>query len=403
MTLMPGSLTNHRPTAWMQLFAISGMLTLAGHALEFAKPFGDFMVLPHDQPIPIWGRAEPGSEVTVNFANQSKSARCKDDGQWHLMLAAEKPSEAGRELRVTANDKRVVLKDILIGEVWLCSGQSNMDFPLSKAVGGNAEAATAGDFPAIRLHNLTGAPTDRRAYDAATLARLIPQDHFAGNWEVASASSAARISAIAWWTAKEIHLKKGIPIGVVENAVGGSGAEAWLPMETLKSRPEYKSLLGESWLSSSRVSAWARGRAKLNLGDHPTAMHPFKPGFLFDSGVRDWAYFPFAGVLWYQGETNAEIADERWNERMIVDLVTGWRAALKQKDLPFFMIQLPRIGGNDPLRAHWPEFRKAQTQAVKRLSGVRLIVTTDLGWDSPDVHPPDKKPVADRLAATILK
>jgi sialate O-acetylesterase len=131
-------------------------------------------------------------------------------------------------------------------------------------------------------------------------------------------------------------------------------------------------------------------------------MHPFRPGFLFESGVLAWSGFPFKGVLWYQGETNAEIPDAPWNERMIVDLVSGWRASLGQKDLPFFMVQLPRIGGNDPLRAYWPQFREVQARAAKRLPGVHLIVTRDLGWDSPDVHPPDKKPVADRLAAAIV-
>ncbi len=388
---------------WKLLIWIAGTLMQASHALEFARPFGDFMVLPHGRAIPVWGRAEPGTEITVNFGGQSESARCDDKGQWHLMLAAEKPSAIGREMSVKTSDQRQVFKDVLVGEVWLCSGQSNMNFPLSRAVGGKAEAAKADEFPAIRIFNLAGAPTDGRAYDAATLARLNPKDHFSGTWHIASETSASSLSALAWWTAKEIHLKKGIPIGIVENAVGGSGAEAWLPREVLMSRPDYKPLLDDRWLDSPKIGAWARGRAKLNLGPHLDAMHPFRPGFLFESGVREWAGFPFAGVMWYQGETNAEIADEAWNERMIEDLVTGWRTALKQKDLPFFMIQLPRIGGNDPLRAHWPQFRKAQENAAKDLPGVSLIVTQDLGWDSPDVHPPDKLPVAERLAKAILK
>ncbi len=389
--------------SWITIIWIGGLLTMATEALEFARPFGDSMVLPHGRPIPLWGRGEPGSEIKVEFAAQSKAVRCGADGQWQLTLAAEKPSADGREISVSASDERVALKDVLVGEVWLCSGQSNMDFPLAKAVGGKAAAAEAGKFPAIRLLNLTGAPTDTRVYDAEILTRLNPQDHFSGKWTVASESSAAGISAIAWWTAKAIHLGKNIPIGVVENAVGGSGAEAWLPLEVLKSRADYKPLVGDGWLDSAKVSTWARGRAKLNLGNQPTAMHPFRPGFLFESGVREWTRFPFAGVLWYQGETNAELADDRWNERLIQDLVTGWRAAFRQPDLPFFMVQLPRIGGNDPLRAHWPEFRSVQERVAKRIPNIHLIVTQDLGWDSPDVHPPDKLPVAERLAEGVLK
>lgn len=382
---------------------LGGPLTLTSPALEFARPFGDFMVLPHGQPVPVWGNGEPESEIRVSFAGRSQSTRCAANGQWRLLLDAEKPSAEGRELSVAANDQRVVLRDVLVGEIWLCSGQSNMDFPLAKAVGGRSEAAQAGNFPDIRLFDLTGAPTDKRVYDAATLARLNARDHFTGKWQVASESSASAVSALAWWTAKAIHLERNIPVGVVENAVGGSGAEAWIPREALESRADYQELLVAGWLDSPKISAWARGRAKLNLGGNPTAAHPFRAGFLFESGVREWAGFPLAGVLWYQGETNAEIADDRWNERLIQDLVTGWRTALKRRDLPFFMVQLPRIGGNDPLRAHWPQFRQVQARVAKRMQGVSLIVTEDLGWDSPDVHPPDKRPVAQRLADRILR
>jgi sialate O-acetylesterase len=387
----------------ISILSLSALLALAASAAEFARPFADSMILPHGRPIPVWGSGQPGEVVTVAFADQSQIARCGPDGRWQLTLTAEKPSASGRELVVSSIHGRVALKDVLIGEVWLASGQSNMDFPLGRAVGGKAAAAEAGNFPAIRLLNLTGAPTDTRVYSPEILARLTPHDHFTGNWAIASEASAGEISAIAWWTAKAIHLAKGIPIGVVENAVGGSGAEAWLSPEILKSRADYRPLLDDGWLESPQVSAWARGRAKLNLGNQPTANHPFRPGFLFESGVQEWSRFPFTGVLWYQGETNAELADERWNERMIQDLITSWRAAFKRPDLPFFMVQLPRIGGNDPLRAHWPEFRKVQARIAKRIPGVHLIVTEDLGWDSPDVHPPDKLPVATRLADEVIR
>lgn len=403
LALVLTSFTLTTMNCYISIIWIGVLLTVAAHGLEFSRPFGDFMVLPHGRSNPLWGRGEPGSEIKLEFAGQSKAARCGVDGQWQLTLDAENPSAEGRDMILSASDGLVVLKDVLVGEVWLCSGQSNMDFPLAKAIGGKAAAAEAVKFPAIRLLNLTGAPTDAQLYDSVTLARLNSKDHFTGKWAIASESSVAGISAIAWWTGHAIHISKGIPIGVVENAVGGSGAEAWLPLDVLKSREEYKPLLGDGWLESPKVSAWARGRAKLNLGDQPTSMHPFRPGFLFESGVREWTRFHFAGVLWYQGETNAELADDLWNERLIQDLVTGWRAAFHLPNLPFFMVQLPRIGGNDPLRANWPAFRNVQERIAKRIPNIHLIVTRDLGWDSPDVHPPDKKPVAERLAAEILK
>jgi sialate O-acetylesterase len=191
-------------------------------------------------------------------------------------------------------------------------------------------------------------------------------------------------------------------VGLIDNSVGGSGAEAWLPPEVLAARREYAELLGPAWGASERISGWARGRARLNLGGRPLD-HPFRPGFLFDSGVRWWRDFPLTGVLWYQGETNAEILDDAWNERLIIDLVAGWRERLTQPELPFVMVQLPRIGGDDPLRRGWPQFRAVQARAAAKLPKVSLIETLDLGWDSPDVHPPDKRPVGERLGAAAAK
>ena len=234
------------------------------------------------------------------------------------------------------------------------------------------------------------------------LARLNVRDHFEGRWERSSVTSASNFSAVAWWAGKLIHEDSGVPVGLVENAVGGSGTEAWLPMPVLKSRAAYREILAPAWYDSKKIGSWARGRARRNLGAHTEANHPFRPGFLFESGVRDFADFPFDGVLWYQGETNAEVEDMGWNTRLMIDLVEGWRDALRQKALPFYMVQLPRIGGNDPSRRFWPEYRKAQAEVAAKLDGVTLVITEDLGWDSPDVHPPDKLPVARRLAEAVL-
>lgn len=387
--------------AWLSL--IAGIVAAGGvQALDFARPFGDFMVLPHGVPCPVWGTGQPDAAVEVSFGAHRLEARCDAGGAWRVVLPPLEATATGATLTVRSGAVTRQLKDVLAGEVWLCSGQSNMDFPLGRAIGGREEAAMADDFPAIRLRNLTGAPTDDRTYGPETLARLTPQKHFHGSWTLATESSANSISAIAWWTAKAIHQARHMPVGIVENAVGGSGAEAWTPRESLAAEVGADGLLDHRWLDSPRIGAWARARAKRNLGDHLDAPHPYQPGFLFESGVRWWRGFPFTGVMWYQGESNAEVRDDRWNEALIVALVNGWRTALDQPRLPFFMVQLPRIGGNDPLRAHWPEFRNVQARAVNRLAHAHLITTQDLGWDSPDVHPPDKRPVAERLAAAIL-
>lgn len=380
------------PAAW----------AVAGGA-EFAPVFGDGMVLPHDRPIPVWGRGEVGEAVKVSFGAQQVAARCGVDGSWKVVLKAEAAAAVGRKLVLVGSHKTTELKDVLVGEVWMCSGQSNMDFPLGKAIGGKEEAAKAGNFSSIRLCSMTGVRTDHVVYQKSDCDRLKTEEFFHGRWEVATPASASAISAVGWWVARLVYESRGMPVGVIENAVGGSGAEAWLPIEVLRRRVEYQPLMGSLWLEHPKISGWARGRARRNLGSDITGNHPFKPGFLFESGVRPWVDFPFDGVLWYQGETNAEVADDGWNERMITDLIDGWRSVLGVKDLPFYMVQLPRIGGRDPLRAHWPEFRQVQARAAASRSGVHLVVTQDLGWDSPDVHQPDKLPIAKRIAASILE
>ena len=342
----------------------------------------------------------PSADVEVRFGADAASGRADAKGHWKIMLPPQKASSEAHDLEIRSGTEQVILRDVLVGEVWLCSGQSNMDFPLAKAVGGKQEAAQAKSFRAIRLMNLTGVHTQARKYNEAEQQRLTSDLFFTGTWQIASEKSALDFSAVAWWAGKTIHQSKGIPVGLIDNSVGGSGAEAWLPREVLEARKEYADLLGETWIDSERIGNWARGRAKLNLGGK-TGNHPFRPGFLFDSGVRWWRDFPLTGVMWYQGETNAEILDDAWNERLITDLVQGWRKVLEQPDLPFFMIQLPRIGGNDPLRRGWPQFRAVQANAAKKLNKVSLIETIDLGWDSPDVHPPDKRPVGERLGKAI--
>lgn len=373
------------------------------HAIDFGRPFGDHMVLPMAEEVPVWGSASPGAEVEVRFAEQTKRGIADRDGRWKVRLGPLVASADGRALVIRSQGSEKSCKDVLVGEVWFCSGQSNMDFPLARAVGGGKEATDADRFPAIRLCNLSAVPTGGRPFNDGELARLSEERLFEGRWSVASQKSAAAFSAVAWWAGKTIHRTKGVPVGLVDNSVGGSGAEAWLPRVTLESRDAYRELLEDSWMSSSRISEWARGRARLNLGDSGQVDHPFRPGFLFEAGVSWWRGFPLTGVLWYQGETNAEIHDDAWNERLITDLVLGWRKVLEQPELPFFMVQLPRIGGNDPLRQWWPQFREVQARAAGKLDGVELIVTEDLGWDSPDVHPPDKRPVGERLGKAVIQ
>lgn len=382
-------------------FLLAASIHAAGDELTMARPFGSHMVLPMNCPVPVWGTAPASTTVKLQFAGQHIETRTNTKGDWKVILKPMPASSESRVLRVEAGVASVELADTLVGVVWLFSGQSNMDFPLARATGGREEVSRT-EIPGIRLFDLQGVATDNRTYGEPDFDRLNEAGHFKGRWERAAPASAAKISAIAWWTARRLHDTTGVPVGMVENAVGGSGTEAWIPRAMIEKQPAYASLRGDDWAASDRFSAWARGRVAKNLGDRHNAQHPFRPGFLFESGVHWWNGFPFDGVVWYQGETNAELHDDAWNRRLLTDLVTGWRSELSSPGLPFVIIQLPRIGGNDPLRRWWPEYRAVQESVASSLPGVRLVKTADLGWDSPDVHPPDKLPVATRLAEAIL-
>ncbi|MFM2221685.1 MAG: hypothetical protein RLZZ553_1433 [Verrucomicrobiota bacterium] len=360
------------------------------------------MVLPHDVIVPVHGRATPGDKVHVRFDTQMHTTTCREDGTWMISLTAMKPNNRPEVMEIRSGIDRILLSDVLVGEVWLCSGQSNMDFPLQRAITGKEEMKRPTN-PRIRFCSLTGLATSPRAFREHDRLRMKPENFFQGTWQIDEPQTRGNHSAIAWWFAERRSHDTSVPVGIVENAVGGSGTEAWVSAEVLGSRPDYRDLLSDAWLDHPKVSPWARQRARQQIGALKNATHPFQPGFLYQSGIAWWRDFPFTAVIWYQGETNAEIPDIAWNSRLLEDLMTSWRRGLGQPSLPFFVIELPRIGGNDPLRQYWPQYREAQQLAIKKTTHAYRIVSMDLGWDSADVHPPDKKPLALRVAEEIKK
>jgi sialate O-acetylesterase len=375
---------------------------ITAQALEVARPFASHMVLPHDVIIPLHGRASAGSVVKVRFGAIVQTTICHPDGRWRLELPAMKANHQPMTLEISCGEDQMVLHDLLVGEVWLCSGQSNMDFPLQRAINGKEQLQRPAN-PMMRFHSLTGWATSAQAFQEQDRHRLREENFFQGTWQTDEPEARGAQSAVAWWFAEQRIRDTGRPVGIVENAVGGSGTEAWISPEMLQSRADYRDLLRESWIEHPKISSWARQRAKQQIGHMAHVSHPFRPGFLYQSGISWWRDFPFTAVIWYQGETNAEIPDMAWNSRLLQDLITSWRRGLGQPELPFFIIELPRIGGNDPLRQYWPEYRLAQQNAIKNTTHAYRVVSMDLGWDQPDVHPPDKKPLALRVAETVKK
>lgn len=385
------------------LLGCSGILSAA---VEFDRAFGSHMVLQQKKPIVFSGKAEPGSPVKVEFAGKTITSKPDSKGEWSASFPAQQASAQGKTVTATQNADKATLSDILIGEVWLASGQSNMLWRLNQTPSGKMEIPASGNNLLRIFHNTPQVHTNAAAYTDADFAKLTPTAFYQGNWEVSSPSSSAPCSAVAYYFAKGLQKQLGIPVGIIHSSLGGSEMASWIPKDTIESYPAFASMKGNHWLESKFISAWVRGRAKQNIKNKLNSgepQHPFKPGFLYESGIEWVTKLPIAGVVWYQGESDAEINDEKQNTELMTQLIKSWAHAFKQKDIPFIMVQLPRINDNTPMRASWPEFREIQSHVAKTIPGVAIVNTIDLGTDSSNVHPPEKNVVGERMANLVAR
>jgi sialate O-acetylesterase len=365
-----GILYEAKNTLVFARFPLSWMVE--NQELSLALPFSGHMVLQSRAKTTVWGRACPKAEVAVSFASQVKKTRANDHGEWRVKLDPLAVSDAPQELCVSSGRQEVVCRDVLVGEVWLCAGQSNMEWPLAAEAHADRETPLA-NRPGIRLLNFTyaGQGYFAKPFDDAVLARLTPDEFYEGRWRKCTPRSASKLSAVGYYFAKELDDAVDPPIGVINLAVGGSPAEAWIRRDALAAAAELSAMLKGDWLENDALDSWCRRRGVENLGDALAAdqylatddsgpNHPFKPGFLWDAGIAELAPFPIRGVLWYQGESNAP---ERWripqHERLFRLLVDDWRQQWGRGDFPFLFCQLSSIGTEQGYQSHyWPEFSR---------------------------------------------
>lgn len=398
-----------------------GLALALGADLTLAPVFGDNMVLQRDLPVPVWGRAQPGQNIRVEFAGQQMTAKADAAGNWRVTLAPLPASFAPRHLKVEAVGipnsalRAPHLTNILVGEVWLAAGQSNMEWPLAQ------EAHAATELPAatnssLRLLTLpfAGQHFYARPFGSNELARMNPETFYAGTWQTCSPASARPFSAIAYYFALTVQRELDVPIGVIHLAVGGSPTEAWIRRAALASEPALQPMVAGNWLTNAALDGWCRERGGQNLaaaleagwpvpGDELGPNHPFKPGFLWDAGPARLRPFALRGVLWHQGESNAL---EPWrvaqHENLFPLQVRDWRAQWGQPRLPFLYCQLASISTNAGYKAAcWPEFRDQQRRFLDAIPDTAMAVTSDLGHPT-DVHPRNKREVGRRLALAAL-
>jgi sialate O-acetylesterase len=331
--------------------------SLADSALLPASVFTDGMVLQREKPIPIWGTGDAGAKVEIQFGEARAACITDPAGHWLATLKSMPANSRSQSLVIRSGESKVLLTNVLVGDVWLCSGQSNMQMPLGDVAGGSEFAHALGNNPIIRL------------LAVPKLFTTEPSDSQKGRWTAVSPNTARQFSAvgISFGAAlAESPVLHGVPLGLIDSSFGGTAIEAWIPADDLK--PFDPSNLGNSLFG--------------------------KPAEHYNAMVRPLIPLAIRGVLWYQGESNSD--RPAIYGKLLDTMVRAWRREFHQQDLPFVVIQLPAY--NTPFQKHFFTWiREQQALVAKRTAGVSLVVSYDT-HDGSDLHPREKIPLGERAA-----
>jgi sialate O-acetylesterase len=357
----------------------------------------DHMVVQRGLPVHVWGMATPAEAVSVSFRGETRSATADDLGRWSLYLA---PGEAGGPFQMTVKGlNTITLNDVLVGDVWVASGQSNMELPLTRATNAQAEIAAA-QYPKIRILRV-----ERRSSDYPL------ENAEAKPWAACTPETAADSSAVAYFFARNIQQKTGVPIGLLESFWGGTAAESWtslralsadaslMPVFAVRNRAVedqatnlFRQQKEEIEFQQAVAQAQAEGKPAPMRRWHPD-FKGWAPSALFNAMISPLTPFAIRGVIWYQGESNAGDRSALY-AHLFQTMIQDWRRAWGQGDFPFLFVQLPNwTTAPDGM---WPELREAQRQTLA-LRNTAMAITIDVG-DPADLHPPDKQDVGLRLA-----
>ena len=361
--------------------------------LQMSQLYTDYMVLQRDMPLDIHGIANAGEKITVSISNQKATATANNQGKWSVVL---KPMNAATDLTLTveAGSAAKVYKHVAVGEVWLCSGQSNMAFMLCQADTYKRDIDNVGD-PQLRLFDMKARwETYNVAWPASCLDSLNHLQYYRSTtWQPTTPDNAKWFSAIAYYYGRMLRDSLKVPVGLICNAVGGSPTEAWVDRNTLETC--FPAIL-KNWLHNDFIQDWVRGRAAKNLTNDNTHLgrHPYEPCYLYESGILPLQKYPIKGVIWYQGESNAHNMEA--HSELFKLLVGSWRSNWSNPTMPFYFVQLSSLN-----RPSWPWFRYSQLQLMQQIANAGMAVSSDCG-DSLDVHPLRKQPVGQRLARWAL-
>lgn len=369
-----------------------------------AKIFQSDMVLQQQMPIRIWGTADPNEKVEVWLGKEKKEVSANAQGKWTVVFSARKASFTPIELKINTQ----VFTNILIGELWLCAGQSNMAFPVGKS--DIPEKTGLTENPSFRyLKMIPPRGVAKEGYNEEELSRCNARDFFQGRWVSCTAKSIPLNSAVGWLFGQNLSENLQVPVGVIEIAVGGSAMNNWIPSDVLKNYAPTAGLFNTDWLNNPEVFPPHRKRAAEALQTVLKKDEPFipgkmpyrwmcEPGFLFEAGIEQLNSFSMRGIVWYQGESDA------YNQNaalqfypMLSLLIDNWRISLNRDKMPFVIVQLPAFGVNA-----WPSAREAQREIAASKQNISLVTTLDLG-EKDNIHPTDKDAIGKRVARMVLK
>ncbi|MBI5382282.1 MAG: sialate O-acetylesterase [Opitutae bacterium] len=380
-------------------------------AVRLAPVFADHAVLQRDQPLAIWGQADPGEKIAVRFRERTAATQAGADGAWRVTFAPFAASTEPAELVVQGNNT-VVCRDVLVGDVWWCSGQSNMEFAVATARDSAREIAGA-SWPLIRHIKIKRQLADTPRTEVT-----------ATPWQPATPEHVGKFTAAGYFFAREVHRHIGVPIGILNCTWSGTPIEPWMNAEALAGDPAF-AVVGERWRAD--LAAYPERRAKfeqtladwrkqeeaaktqgaeahakflrdqraprppIGAPDHP---YPSNPSAIFNGMVHPLRQLTIKGVLWYQGEGNAVRAPEY--AALFQAHIRDWRRVFAQPALPFYWVQI----ANYRVNTDWPRLREAQSRALA-LPNTGQAVTIDIG-DPDDIHPTNKQEVGRRLALIAL-
>lgn len=366
------------------------------------------MVLQRGIKVAIWGTAEAGEEVTVTMGNQKATVKADADGKWKVQIG---PLEAGGPFEMKIAGKNTIeFKNILVGEVWVCSGQSNMQMNVGGCINAKDEIAAA-DFPKIRLFTVPNVAMDT------------PQTDCPGKWAECSPKNVGGFSAVAFFFGRHLFKTMNVPIGLIHTSWGGTPAEAWTSKPTLEADPDYKPILDrhvqqvanypkqkegypaqlDKWKEIAE-KAKAEGKTppkKPEMPRDPTAKgNGWMPSGLYNAMIAPLIPYGIAGGIWYQGESNAGRAYQY--RKLFAAMIQDWRKNWGQGDFPFFWVQLANFTPKTPQpgNSDWAELREAQ-QLTLSLPKTGTGLAIDIG-DAKDIHPKNKQDVGKRLALAAL-